>query len=96
MTVNGCQIGLPLFIVERTRLHLCLLDGVVVPVRQGLAFRGAQVDESCVERVQGPVRQRVLGLFEWRGLLSREMAAVMQGRGHSGDFSVHAGVRVAA
>ena len=30
-------------------LHLCLLDGVVVP---GLAFRGVQVDEVCVERVQ--------------------------------------------
>ena len=65
-------------------------------MRQGLAFRGAQVDESCVERVQGLVRQRVLGLFEWRGLLSMEMAAVTQGRGHSCGFSVHAGVRVAA
>ena len=30
-------------------LHLCILDGVVA---QGLAFRGAQVDEACVERVQ--------------------------------------------
>ncbi len=30
-------------------LHLCMLDGVVA---QGLAFRGAQVDEACVERVQ--------------------------------------------
>ena len=29
-------------------LHLCILDGVVA---QGLAFRGAQVDEACVERV---------------------------------------------
>ena len=63
--------------------------------RQGLAFRGAQVDEACVERVQGLVRQRVLGLFEGRGLLSRETVAVMQGWGHSGGFSVHAGVRVA-
>jgi len=33
-------------------LHLCMLDGVVVLGRQGLAFRGAQVDEACVERVQ--------------------------------------------
>ncbi len=33
-------------------LHLCILDGVVVPGRQGLAFRRAQVDEACVERVQ--------------------------------------------
>ena len=69
---------------------------MVAPGRQALAFRGAQVDEACVERVQGLVRQRVLGRFAWRGLLSREMAAVMQGRGHSGGFSVHAGVRVAA
>ena len=45
-------------------LHLCILDGVVA---QGLAFRGAQVDEACVERVQARVRQRVLGLFEGRG-----------------------------
>ena len=48
-----------------------------------------------MERVQGLVRQRVLGLFEGRGLLSRETVAVMQGWGHSGGFSVHAGVRVA-
>ena len=77
-------------------LHLCMLDGVVAQGRQGLAFRGAQVDEACVERVQGLVRQRVLGLFERRGLLSRETGAAMQGWGHSGGFSVHAGVRVAA
>ena len=77
-------------------LHLCMLDGVVAQGRQGLAFRGAQVDEACVERVQGLVRQRVLGLFERRGLLSRETVVVMQGWGYSGGFSVHAGVRVAA
>ncbi len=34
-------------------LHLCMLDWVVAQGRQGLAFRGAQVDEACVERVQG-------------------------------------------
>ena len=77
-------------------MHLCILDGVVAPGRQGLTFRGAQVDEACVERVQARVRQRVLGLIEVRGLLSRETVAVMQGWGHSGGFSVHAGVRVAA
>ena len=33
-------------------LHLCMWDGVVVPGRQGLVFRGLQVDEGCVERVQ--------------------------------------------
>ena len=49
--------------------------------RQGLAFRGAQVDEACVERVQGLVRQRVLGLFERRGIPSRETVVVMQGWG---------------
>ena len=49
-----------------------------------------------MERVQVLVRQRVLGLFERRGLLSRETVAVMQGWGHSVGFSVHAGVRVAA
>ena len=67
----------------------------MVPGRQGLALRGAQVDEACVERVQALVRQRVLGLFERRGLLSRETVAVMQGWVHSGGFAVHAGVRVA-
>ncbi len=59
--------------------------------RQGLAFRGAQVDEACVQRVQAEVRQRVLELFERRGLLSSETVGVMQGWGHSGGFSVHAG-----
>ena len=64
--------------------------------RQGLVFRRAEVDEACVERVQTAVRQRVLGLFERRGLLSSETVGVMQGWGHRGGFSVHAGVRVAA
>ena len=62
-------------------LHLCMLDGVVAQGRQGLAFRGAEVDEACVERVQTAVRQRVLELFEWRGLLSSETVGVMQGWG---------------
>ena len=73
-----------------------MLDGVVAQGRQGLEFRGAQVDEACVERVQAAVRRRVLGLFERRGLLSMETVAGMQGWGHSGGFSVHAGERVAA
>ena len=60
-----------------------------------MAFRGAQVDEGCVERVQVLVRQRVLGLVRRRGLLGREMVAVMQGWGHSGGFSMCAAVRVA-
>lgn len=80
-------------------LHLCMLDGVVAQGRQGrqgLVFRGARVDEACVERVQAGVRQRVLGLFERRGLLSSETVAVMQGWGHKGGFSVPAGERVAA
>ena len=72
-------------------LHLCMLDGVVAQGRQGLEFRGAQVDEACVERVQAAVRRRVLGLFERRGLLSSETVGVMQGWAHSGGFSVHAG-----
>ena len=58
--------------------------------------RRARVDEACVARVQAAVRQRVLGLFEWRGLLSWEMAGVMQWWEHRGGFSVHAGERVAA
>ena len=48
------------------------------------------------ERVQALVRHRVLGLFERHGILSSETVAEMQGWGHSGGFSVHAGVRVAA
>ena len=59
-------------------------------------FRRAEVNEACVERVQAAVRQRVLGLFERRGLLSRETVGVMQAWGHRGGFSVHAGERVAA
>ena len=73
-----------------------MLDGVVAQGRQRLVFRGAQVHEACVQRVQAAVRQGVLGLFERRGLLSSETIAGMQGWGHSGGFSVHAGVRVAA
>ena len=40
--------------------------------------------------------QRVLGLFEPRGLLSSETVAEMQGWGPRGGFCVHAGERVAA
>ena len=69
---------------------------MVAQGRQGLVFRRAEVDEACVERVQAAVRHRVLGLFERRGLLSRETVGVMQGWGHRGGFSVHAGERVAA
>ena len=58
-------------------LHLCMLDGVVAQGRQGLVFGGARVDEACAERAQAAVRQRVLGLFERRGLLSRETVGVM-------------------
>ena len=46
--------------------------------------------------MQAPVRHQVLGLFERRGLLSRETVGVMQGWGHKGGLSVHAGERVAA
>ncbi len=46
--------------------------------------------------MQALVRQRVPGLFERRGLLRGETVAAMQGWGHSGGFSVRAGVRVAA
>ena len=56
--------------------------------RLGLVFRGAQVDEACAERV--------LGLFECHRILRSETVSEMQGWGHSGGFSVHAGVRVAA
>ena len=31
-------------------LHFCMLDGVVAPGRQRLAFRGAQVYEACVDQ----------------------------------------------
>ena len=64
--------------------------------RQELVFRRAEVDEARVERVQAAVQQRVLGLFERRGMLSSETVGVMQGWGHRGGFSVHAGERVAA
>ena len=67
---------------------MCALDGVVAQWRWGLEFRGAQVDEACAERVQALVRQRVLGLFERRGILSSGTVAEMQGWGHSGGYSV--------
>ncbi len=60
-------------------LHLCILIGVVAQGPQELVFRRARVDEACVERVQAAVRQRVLRLFERRGLLSSETVGVMQG-----------------
>ena len=73
--------------VSRTS-KAAVLDGVVAKGQSGLVFRGAPVDEACAERV--------LGLIERRGILSSYTVAEMQGWGHRGGFSVHAGVRVAA
>ncbi len=47
---------------------------------------------ACVSSLS--VRQRVLELCEWRGLLGRETVGVMQWCGHRGGFSVNAGDRV--
>ena len=82
--------------VAVSRATAITLDGVVAQGRQELVFRWAGVDEACVERVQAPVRHQVLGLFERRGILSRETVGVMQGWGHRSGFSLHAGERVAA
>ena len=46
----GLRLGATLN--AHVHLHLCMRDGVVVPGRQGLVFRGVLVDEVCVERVQ--------------------------------------------
>ena len=73
------------FVVEAT-VNLTPEPRLVAQGRQGLVFRRADVDEACVERVQAAVRQRVLGLFERRGLLSRETVGAMQGWGHRGGF----------
>ena len=58
-TVKASRGGVVLFVHRlgatlsaHLHLHLCIPDGVAVPGRQGLAFRGAQVDEACGERVQ--------------------------------------------
>ena len=45
LTYNG-----ELYLNAHVHLHLCMLDGVVAQGRQGLVFRGARVDEACVER----------------------------------------------
>ncbi len=88
----GCRLrGVPLSAPRDCGRGACwaaMLDGVVAQGWQELLFRGARVDKACVERVQAAVRQRVLGLFERLGLLSRETAGVMQGWGHRGGFSV--------
>jgi len=47
----------------------------------GAGISCGQVDVACMEWVQALVRQRVLGLLERRGLLSRATVAVMQGWG---------------
>ena len=70
-----------------------LQDEVDALIQRNLEPGHARVRD---ERVQAAVRQRVLGLFERRGMLSRETVGVMQGWGHRAGFSVHAGERVAA
>ena len=56
-------------------LHLCVLDGVVAKGRPGLVFRGTQEYEACAERVPAAVRQWEVGLFEQRGILTKETVA---------------------
>ena len=58
-TAKASRVGVILFVHRlgatlsaQVHLHLCMRDGVVVPGRQGLVFRGVLVDEVCVERVQ--------------------------------------------
>ena len=51
-------------------MHLCALDGVVARGRSGLVFRGAQVDEACVERVQMQSRSRNWSLIRRWGCKS--------------------------
>ena len=58
-TAKASRGGVVLFVLRlgatltaHVHLHLCMRDGVVAPGRHGLAFRGTQVDEACVERVQ--------------------------------------------
>ena len=58
-TAEASRGGVVLFVLRlgatltaHVHLHLCMRDGVVAPGRHGLVFRGTQVDEACVERVQ--------------------------------------------
>ena len=37
-------------------MHLCVLDGVVAQVLPALVFRGAEVDEACVQGMQSRSR----------------------------------------
>ena len=39
-------------------LHLCIPNGVFAQGRQGLVFRGAQMDEACAQRVEAKVRNK--------------------------------------
>ena len=58
-TAEASRGGVVIFVLRlgatqsaHVHLYLCMMDGVVAPGRHGLAFRGAQVDEACGERVQ--------------------------------------------
>ena len=51
-------------------MHLCVLDGVGAQGRSGLVFRGAQVDEACVQRVRMQSRSRNWSLIRRWGCKS--------------------------
>ena len=78
-------------------LHCCVTDGLFSQDEDGnLCFHPAtELDEDDVAAVQGVVRQRVLRLFERRGVLGSEAVADMRAWPHSG-FSIDASVTVCA
>ncbi len=82
---------------RHTHLHCCVIDGLFSQDEDGnLCFHPAtELDEDDVAAVQGVVRQRVLRLFERRGVLGSEAVADMRAWPHSG-FSIDASVTVCA
>jgi hypothetical protein len=77
--------------------HCCLIDGVFSTDGDDLRFHPAvALTEADVVAVQELVRNRVLSLFECRGLLSPEAAADMRRWEHGGGFSLDATIRIAA
>lgn len=76
--------------------HGCRIDGLFSPESEAVRFDEAVINAQAIVKVQAEVRERVLRLFQRRGLLSQEAADAMRAWGHEGGFSLNAAVTVAA
>jgi len=77
--------------------HVIVIDGVFFGEdAETLRFEEVRLTPEVVQRLQGTIRQRVVGLFIRRGLLDKADGEAMRRCEHGGGFSLDTSVRIEA